>query len=143
MTAGTHISHSVKRTHAIAAELASALLPGDCVALDGELGSGKTQFVRGLVEALGGDTAAVCSPTFVLLNIYQTPRARVFHLDAYRVHGAEELASIGFDELLNQQGIVVIEWASRVAALLPPRRWQATFSHEGPAARRIEIIPPK
>jgi tRNA threonylcarbamoyl adenosine modification protein YjeE len=137
-----HISTSVAKTHTIAGDLARSLAPGDCVALDGELGSGKTQFVRGLVGALGGDPSAVCSPTFVLLNIYKTPSLCVFHLDAYRVSGPDELAAIGFDELLTQKGLVVVEWAARVADLLPPRRWQARFYHQGDKRRRIEIEPP-
>lgn len=142
MSGKNFISTSVAKTHAIAAELAQSLAPGDCLALDGELGSGKTQFVHGLVEALGGNSASVCSPTFVLLNIYETPRLRVFHLDAYRISGADELAAIGFDELLAQKGLVVVEWAARVADLLPPHRWQAHFYHQGDKRRRIEIAPP-
>jgi tRNA threonylcarbamoyladenosine biosynthesis protein TsaE len=76
------------------------------------------------------------------LNIYETPNFRVFHLDAYRISGADELAAIGFDELLAQKGLVVVEWAARVADLLPPHRWQAHFYHQGDKRRRIEIAPP-
>jgi tRNA threonylcarbamoyladenosine biosynthesis protein TsaE len=140
---GTHTSNSVEQTCAIAADLAADLRPGDCLALDGELGSGKTQFVRGLITALGGNPRAVSSPTFVLLNIYETPRGRVFHLDAYRVRSSAELAAIGWDELLNQQGIVVVEWAARVADILPARRWRIAFTHQGPTERLIEIAPPQ
>ncbi len=91
--------------------------------MHGDLGAGKTQFVRGLVRGLGGSPRAVSSPTFVLLNIYDIPRGeirRVFHLDAYRAHGAEDFESIGFTELLDQpDGLVVVEWPERVTELLP------------------------
>src|SRR5262250_599351 len=94
------ISESVAQTEAIAAELAGRLRAGQCVALYGELGAGKTQFVRGLVRGLGGPERAVSSPTFVLLNVYPGGRLTVFHLDAYRVTGPEDFEAIGFAELL-------------------------------------------
>lgn len=117
----THTSHSPEQTQAIAANLAKTLRGGECIALDGDLGAGKTQFVRGLVAGLGGDPRAVSSPTFVLLNVYPTPRLKVFHLDAYRVSGADDLEAIGFSELLEQGGVVIVEWADRVRSLLPPK----------------------
>ena len=112
-------STSVEQTETIAGELAATLRGGECIALDGELGAGKTQFVRGLVRALGGNPRSVSSPTFVLLNVYDSGRLKVFHLDAYRVNGADDFESIGFSELLEQRGVVVVEWAQRVASLLP------------------------
>src|SRR5688500_8584416 len=83
-------SHSVRETEDIAAELASTLIGGECVALHGDLGAGKPQFTRGVVRGLYGDAHTVSSPTFVLLNVYDTGRLKVFHLDAYRVTGAED-----------------------------------------------------
>jgi len=133
-----HISTSVAATERLAGELAAALSPGACVALDGELGAGKTQFVRGMVKALGGDGRAVSSPTFVLLNIYPTPTLCVFHLDAYRVHGGEDFANIGFGELLEQNGIVVVEWASRVQDILPAERIHVRIAATGKRTRVIE-----
>jgi tRNA threonylcarbamoyladenosine biosynthesis protein TsaE len=137
-------SHSVADTEAIAAELAQSLGSGECIALYGDLGAGKTQFVRGLVRGLGGDPRIVSSPTFVLLNIYDTARLSVFHFDAYRVSGPGEFESIGFAELLERRdAVVVIEWADRVAALLPERRINVHISSTGECDRRIEwTIPP-
>ncbi|HEV8293247.1 MAG TPA: tRNA (adenosine(37)-N6)-threonylcarbamoyltransferase complex ATPase subunit type 1 TsaE [Tepidisphaeraceae bacterium] len=134
-----YISHSVAETEAIAAKLAESLQPNDVVALEGELGAGKTQFVRGLVKALAGDGRAVSSPTFVLLNVYQTPLFAVYHLDAYRVGGAEDFSSIGFSELLEQNGIVVVEWPSRVQEILPPKRINIKFEITGKTTRKIII----
>src|SRR6187401_2009254 len=82
----THRSTSVEQTETAAAELAQTLRGGECIALHGDLGAGKTQFVRGLVRGLGGNPGAVSSPTFVLLNVYAGGRLTVYHLDAYRVH---------------------------------------------------------
>jgi tRNA threonylcarbamoyladenosine biosynthesis protein TsaE len=135
-------SDSTEQTAEIAGQIAKILGGGDCIALIGELGAGKTQFVRGLVAGLGGDARNVSSPTFILLNIYPTPAMKVFHLDAYRVRGADDFAAIGFSELLQQNGLVVVEWADRVADLLPPRRWTIRIDHAGESKRVIHITPP-
>src|SRR5256885_8265393 len=111
----THSSASVAETESVAADLARGFRGGEVVALHGELGAGKTQFVRGLVRGLGGDPHAVSSPTFVLLNVYDAGRLAVYHLDAYRVAGADDFEGIGFAELLEQGGVVAIEWPERVA----------------------------
>src|SRR4051812_25831722 len=137
----THVSHSVADTEAVAAALAATLAGGECVALSGDLGAGKTQFVRGLVRGLGGNPRSVSSPTFVLLNVYDTGRLAVYHLDAYRVHGPEDFEAIGFPELLEQGGVVVVEWPARVEPLLPARRIDVTIEPVGAHTRRITIGP--
>ena len=133
------LSHSVADTESIAGELALQLSPGACVALYGDLGAGKTQFVRGLVRALGGNPRAVSSPTYVLLNIYPTPKLTVYHLDAYRIHGPEDFDAIGFPELLEQGGVVVIEWPARVESLLPPTRVNVSLIPTSSRTRKIAI----
>jgi len=102
------VSRSVADTERLAGELAKTLTGGECIALHGDLGAGKTQFVRGLLTGLGGDPRDVSSPTYVLLNIYNTGRLSLFHLDAYRVAGVDDFESIGFGELLEQGGVVVV-----------------------------------
>jgi tRNA threonylcarbamoyladenosine biosynthesis protein TsaE len=133
-------SHSEAQTEAIAAKMAESLGGGECLALYGEMGAGKTRFVRGLVRGLGGDVGRVSSPTFVLLNVYYSTRLKVFHLDAYRVAGAEDFQSIGFAELLEQNGIVVIEWPERVEAILPSQCRRVRIKPTGPKRREIEIV---
>ena len=144
MSTTTHTTQSVAETEAVAAGVAARLRGGECIALHGELGAGKTQFVRGLVRALGGNVRAVSSPTFVLLNIYEGGRLAVYHLDAYRVHGAEDFEGIGFGELLEQRGVVVVEWAGRVRSILPVDaievKIEATDEETG---RRIEVVCPE
>lgn len=144
-------SDGVAATEAIGRALADALRGGECVALDGDLGAGKTQFVRGMVDGLGGDPRRVSSPTYVLLHVYGDPareppaarpmRLAVYHLDAYRV-GADDLEAIGFAELLDQGGVVVVEWAGRVAGLLPPGTIRVRIDATGPTARRVVIAGP-
>jgi tRNA threonylcarbamoyladenosine biosynthesis protein TsaE len=135
----THESHSVEQTESIASELARSLRGGECIALYGDLGAGKTQFVRGLVRGLGGDAHAVSSPTFVLLHLYDTGRLKVFHLDAYRVHGPDDFAAIGFAELLDQDGVVVVEWPKRVESMLPDIRINVRLTAVGESDRSVEI----
>lgn len=137
-----HQSESVEETEAIAAALAGDLSVGDCVALHGELGAGKTQFVRGLVKGVGGPVRAVSSPTFVLLNVYPGGRLTVYHLDAYRVSGASDFEAVGFSELLEQSGLVVVEWAERVRELLPPGCVAVTIDPTSGHSRRIVIDRP-
>jgi len=133
-------AHNLNDTERIASDVARLLRPGDCVALDGDLGAGKTTFSRGLVAALGGDPRQVSSPTFVLLHTYDASVVPVVHhLDAYRVGGADDLAAIGFDELLDGGGVVVVEWAARVADLLPPDRLDVRIERLGETARRFTI----
>jgi tRNA threonylcarbamoyladenosine biosynthesis protein TsaE len=134
-----HLSDSVEQTEAIAAALATQLQGGECLALHGDLGAGKTQFVRGLVRGLGGNARAVSSPTFVLLNVYDTGRLAVYHLDAYRVGGAEDFEALGFAELLEQGGVVVVEWPERVSELLPGRRIDVHITAIAEGRRRLEI----
>lgn len=110
-------------THALASVLAARLEPGDVIALDGDLGAGKTCFVRGLAEGLGIDPHEVSSPTFVSMQQYAGGRVPLVHVDAWRMKSAGDLETIGWDELLAERAAVVaVEWASRVSTALPRRR---------------------
>jgi tRNA threonylcarbamoyladenosine biosynthesis protein TsaE len=134
-----HQSNSVQRTESIAADLAATLTGGQCIALYGDLGAGKTQFVRGLLSGLGGNPRSVSSPTYVLLNVYESGRLPLYHLDAYRVHGAGDFEAIGFTELLEQNGIVVVEWAERIIPLLPRQRIEVRIESLAPTHRSVRI----
>lgn len=138
----TYETDSVAATEAVAAALAATFVGGEVVALDGDLGAGKTQFVRGLVRGLGGEARAVSSPTFALLNVYDAGRLVVYHLDAYRTAGDDDLEAIGFAELLEQGGVVAVEWPSRLNHLLPERRHVVELVAVGPTDRRITVRSP-
>jgi tRNA threonylcarbamoyladenosine biosynthesis protein TsaE len=137
----TIVTNDEAETRRVAAELATRLRPGDVVALDGDLGAGKTCFVRGLAEGLGIEGRVVSSPTFVICQEYGSDRpVPLIHIDAYRVADVDELETIGFDEILKRgDTIVAIEWASRISAALPPASVRVRLEHEGPQRRRILI----
>ncbi len=133
------VTTSETQTEAVAASLAARLIGGECIALDGQLGAGKTRFVRGLLRGLGADPRVVSSPTYVLLNVYRQGRLAVHHLDAYRVAGEDDFEAIGFTELIEQAGVVVVEWATRISRLIPPNAIYVTMTTLGPRRREIRI----
>ncbi len=137
---------SEQQTMTLAMSLLHHLRPGDVVALDGPLGSGKTCFVRGLAMGLGIDPAEVSSPTFVIRHEYALPdRPTLTHIDAYRLSGPDELETIGWDELMQSvEGIVAVEWAGRIAPALPARRIDVAFAHLDLTSRDITLsVPPE
>ena len=113
MPTATYISHSPAETEALGTEFGRAATSGLVVALNGDLGAGKTQFVRGLARGLD-ITARVHSPTFTLVNEYGGGRLRLFHLDLYRLETREQILSAGLEEFLPADGVTVIEWAERI-----------------------------
>ena len=128
----------------LAHRLAPDLKPGDVVALRGDLGAGKTSFARALIRALSGGDAAereVPSPTFTLVQSYDTSVGRVHHFDLYRIQSPDELTEIGWDEAL-ADGIVLIEWPERAGNLLPDRRLDIALAFGADAeARRATLRP--
>jgi tRNA threonylcarbamoyladenosine biosynthesis protein TsaE len=117
------ISVSVAETKAAGARLAEKIQAGDVIALVGDLGAGKTQFVKGLAKGLGSEEM-VTSPTFTLVHEYQGKRVPIYHFDFYRIESLAALRAIGFDEIVFGDGVSVIEWADRFADAIPPRaRW--------------------
>ncbi len=114
---GTFPLPDLAATSALAARIAAGLHVGQSVALKGELGAGKTTLARAVLRALGV-TEHVPSPTFTLLQSYETQKGTVYHFDLYRVQDPRELDELGFDEALDQ-GIVLVEWPERAEGRLP------------------------
>ena len=112
------ITHSPEETEALGARYAAGLRPGAVVALEGELGAGKTAFARGVLRGLGY-TGRVTSPTFAIANEYDAPAAPVAHFDMYRILDPEALFELGFEEYLDGRRIVLIEWSENVREALP------------------------
>jgi len=114
----THQSRSETETRDIATALAKTLQAGAVVLLSGDLGAGKTAFVRGLAEGLGIDAGEVTSPTFTLVHEYRGGRLPLIHVDLYRLDRAD-LDEIGLDQDLAATGIVAVEWAERMSRRIP------------------------
>lgn len=131
-------------TQAIAALLAPALVSGDVLALEGDLGAGKTTFVRGLATAMGIDPNRVSSPTFIIVQEYESDLDRpLLHVDSYRVGDESELDAIGWDEMLERrEALIVIEWPERISSRLPREMIIIRLVHAGPHQRDIEMIIP-
>lgn len=134
------ISESPQQTLDIACRLGRQLKPGDVVALHGQLGSGKTWFVKGLARAVGvSDSRQVKSPSFVLINVYEGDFT-IYHIDAYRLSTPEEFEDLGSWEFLHAPDkLVVVEWAEKVAPALTEPYIEVTLEHRSPTRRRIEI----
>jgi tRNA threonylcarbamoyladenosine biosynthesis protein TsaE len=114
----TLISHSPEDTEALGEKFGRAARRGWIIALSGELGAGKTQFVKGVARGLGISTR-VHSPTFTLVAEYDGGRLKLFHLDLYRLETYEQVRSAGLAEFLQPDGVAVIEWAERLNGHLP------------------------
>lgn len=115
----------------LAQDFAFALKPGDVLTLEGDLGAGKTTFARALIEALAGQEGMeIPSPTFTLVQSYQTPRFDVAHFDLYRLSAPEELHELGLDHAL-KTGVAVVEWPERASDLLPAERFTLSLTESG------------
>ena len=113
-----YISHSPAETEALGEKFGREAKTGQVIALSGDLGAGKTQFVKGLARGLGF-SGRVHSPTFTLVNEYGGGRLKLFHLDLYRLETREQILSAGIEEFLRPDGVSVIEWAEKIYDLRP------------------------
>ena len=114
----TLTTHSESETAAAGRELAATLAPETAVLLFGDLGAGKTAFVRGLAEGLGADPSDVSSPTFTLIQEYRGGRLPLLHVDLYRLDDSREIDDLGLEEL-GSGGVVAIEWAEKLPRPIP------------------------
>jgi tRNA threonylcarbamoyladenosine biosynthesis protein TsaE len=128
-----------RATAALGAALADLLPDGTTVALCGTLGAGKTRLVQAIAEAAGIDRRDVLSPTFVLIQEYYG-RRRLYHFDAYRLRNQAEFLALGPEEYFDGDGLVLVEWADRVANCLPKDRVEIHIEVTGPQARRLEVV---
>ncbi len=141
----SRVTRSVNETVSYAETFSAHLKRGDVVAIYGELGIGKTHFVKGVCKAFHGRTP-VTSPSFVLLNRYQGIGADgrellVYHMDLYRVKSVSEIYELGYEEMLGGDGISLIEWAESLGSLLPKRRYDVRLVPGcSEAERKISIL---
>jgi tRNA threonylcarbamoyladenosine biosynthesis protein TsaE len=134
----TFISNSPEETEAFGRRFAKEVKAGDVLALSGELGSGKTQFVKGLVAGLGATTAAT-SPTFTLIHEYSGGRLPIYHFDFFRVEDRQAAERLGLDDYFFGDGVSVIEWADRFPDLIPETAGWVAFETKSETERAINV----
>jgi tRNA threonylcarbamoyladenosine biosynthesis protein TsaE len=132
------VTRSEAETEAVAAELAGGFRGGEVVLLTGELGTGKTAFVRGLARGLDADPEEVASPTFVLVTAYPG-RLTLHHADLYRLRGDGDDRELGLEELPGPSGVLAIEWAERLSLVPWPRPFRVALEHVEGDVRRIAL----
>lgn len=134
------LSRSAGATAALGERLGRALRAGDVVALVGDLGAGKTQLVRGICRGARVPEREVASPTFAIVATYRG-RLPIHHADLYRVAGEDELFATGFQDLLEGEGAVLVEWADRAPGALPAERLEIRLAHHptAPSLRWLEL----
>ena len=132
------VTNSAEETRALGEKLASRLKAGDVVILEGELGAGKSELARGIARGLGV-TETVTSPSFTILNVYESGRCPLYHFDWYRLESEEELYELGMDEYLGGDGIAVVEWAERCPDAVPENVLRIRLEVTGGESRRITI----
>ena len=128
---------SAAETRALGEMLAGRLQPGDVLLLEGDLGAGKSELTRGIAKGLGV-TETVTSPSFTILNVYESGRCPLYHFDWYRLESAEELYELGMDEYLGGDGIAVVEWPGRCPDAVPEGAVRIRMTAAGENERMIE-----
>ncbi|MDR2693277.1 MAG: tRNA (adenosine(37)-N6)-threonylcarbamoyltransferase complex ATPase subunit type 1 TsaE [Chitinispirillales bacterium] len=133
------LTSSVEETRRLGAKLAKTVCQGDVFSLNGNIGSGKTEFVRGFVEALSSGVN-VRSPTFSIVNTYPAPDFSIHHFDFYRIEDVREFSSIGLDEYINGDGVCLIEWGEMYPEVLPESVKRINFLEIDETTRAIETL---
>jgi len=136
----TYEAATLDATKKIAQDFAKSLNSGDVVCMYGDLGAGKTEFVRAMAQEFG-ITDYITSPTFTIVNEYKG-RLDLYHFDVYRIADSDEVYEIGYDEYIDGDGICVIEWAELIDDILPPHRYNITINKDlakGESYRKITI----
>jgi tRNA threonylcarbamoyladenosine biosynthesis protein TsaE len=133
----TFISNNTDETRAFGRRFAQGVHAGDVLALQGDLGAGKTEFTKGLVEGLDS-AASVTSPTFTLIHEYAGGRLPIYHFDLFRLEDRQRLNQLGLDDYFFGDGVCVVEWADRFADAIPENARWIRFSIEPGDRRTIE-----
>lgn len=132
----TSISNSAEETYSLGCEFARKIDNGDIVALRGDLGAGKTQFVKGIVAGLGS-ASEVTSPTFTLIHEYSGGRLPIYHFDFFRIEDRQSAERLGLDEFFLGDGVCLIEWADKFPELIPANAKWISFTTKSETQREI------
>src|SRR5947208_10326811 len=134
------VTHSAEETIALGRSLAGILSPPQLVLLRGDLGAGKTTLVKGIAEAFhAASEEDVTSPTFTLVHEYRSPRVNVYHIDLYRVDTQRELETLGLDDLIAENSVLLIEWGEKFPRFERERDVEIVLERVGESERRIRI----
>ena len=134
-------THSAEETIAFGRSLAEELAPPKLVLLRGELGAGKTTLVKGIAEGFkAASESEVTSPTFTLIHEYQGPQANLYHIDLFRIDTLRELETLGLDDLIAENSVLLIEWGEKFARFTRERDVEIAIERVGECARRIRLI---
>ena len=138
---GKKVTRSAAATRALGRRLGALLRPGDVVALEGDLGAGKTELVRGACAGAKVPPSEVSSPSFAIVATYRG-RIPVHHADLYRIGDEDELYGTGFGDLVGGEGALLVEWADRIPGALPPERLTIKLGHHAtlPSVRTIDVV---
>jgi tRNA threonylcarbamoyladenosine biosynthesis protein TsaE len=135
-----YTTHSAEETIALGRQLASMLAPPKLVLLRGELGAGKTTLIKGIAEAFqAASQEDVTSPTFTLVHEYQGPLANLYHIDLYRVDTERELETLGLDDLVAENSVLLIEWGEKFSRFQRERDVEIELERLGEAKRKIRV----
>lgn len=133
-------THSAEETIAFGRKLAESLTPPKLVLLRGDLGAGKTTLVKGIASAFqAAGEEDVTSPTFTLVHEYRGPRAKLYHIDLYRIDTPRELDTLALDDFRAEDSILLIEWGEKFPRLLRERDVEIALRHEGESRRKITV----
>ena len=134
------ITHSADETIALGRQLASQLTPPKIVLLRGDLGTGKTTLVKGIAEGFhAASQEDVTSPTFTLVHEYRGPEASLFHIDLYRVDTPRQLETLGLDDLISENSVLLIEWGEKFARFEREREVEIALEQLGENDRRVRV----
>lgn len=134
----TYITHSAQETVDLGEKIGSLLKSGDVIAMTGTLAAGKTTITKGIAKALG-ITDVVTSPTFCLISEYEGTKMPLYHMDVYRLDGPEDFINLGVEDMLNGDGVCIVEWSEKVSSELPKRTIKIEITPLEDGSRQIKI----
>lgn len=134
----TYITHSAQETVDLGEKIGSLLKSGDVIAMTGTLAAGKTTITKGIAKALG-ITDVVTSPTFCLISEYEGTKMPLYHMDVYRLDGPEDFINLGVEDMLDGDGVCIVEWSEKVSSELPKRTIKIEITSLEDGSRQIKI----
>lgn len=134
----TYITHSAQETVDLGEKIGSLLKSGDVIAMTGTLAAGKTTITKGIAKALG-ITDVVTSPTFCLISEYEGTKMPLYHMDVYRLDGPEDFINLGVEDMLDGDGVCIVEWSEKVSSELPKRTIKIEITPLEDESRQIKI----